>query len=197
MTIWETGGSPPSSPLPPRPHSADPTLQPSASPKTSIFYNLPSSLASSSSALFSKSPAGGGGKVQKAKRKSTASLPPPSILVNGLSSLTSPSSPEDHRRKRSVPSGNKSRRVSFVDIVTSAGNKSRKVSFVDEVTGTSMGRMDLEGQEKIRRKLSEAMRNGELAEFVVGVVGIAEIDESKIAECVMAEEESEKKSEKK
>ena len=82
--------------------------------------------------------------------------------------------------------------MSFVDIVTSAGNKSRKVSFVDEVTGTSMGRMDLEGQEKIRRKLSEAIRNGELAEFVVGVVGIAEIDESKIAECVMAEEESEK-----
>ena len=126
-------------------------------------------------------------QVQKAKRKSTASLPPPSILVNGFSSLTSspsPSSPDaaavDNRRKRSVPSGNKSRRVSFVDIVTSAGNKSRKVSFVDEVTGTSMGRMDLEGQEKIRRKLSEAMRNGELAEFVVGVVGIAEIDETKI-----------------
>ena len=125
-------------------------------------------------------------QVQKAKRKSTASLPPPSILVNGFSSLTSssPSSPAesaaDNRRKRSVPSGNKSRRVSFVDIVTSAGNKSRKVSFVDEVTGTSMGRMDLEGQEKIRRKLSEAMRNGELAEFVVGVVGIAEIDETKI-----------------
>ena len=193
MTIWETGGSPPSSPLPPRPHSADPTLQPSASPKTSIFYNLPRSLASSSSALFSKSPAGGGGKVQKAKRKSTASLPPPSILVNGLSSLSSPSSPsspEDNRRKRSVPSGNKSRRVSFVDIVTSAGNKSRKVSFVDEVTGTSMGRMDLEGQEKIRRKLSEAMRNGELAEFVVGVVGIAEIDEAKITE---SEESEEKK----
>ena len=128
-------------------------------------------------------------QVQKAKRKSTASLPPPSILVNGFSSLTSSSSPPspadaaaaaDNRRKRSVPSGNKSRRVSFVDIVTSAGNKSRKVSFVDEVTGTSMGRMDLEGQEKIRRKLSEAMRNGELAEFVVGVVGIAEIDETKI-----------------
>ena len=89
-----------------------------------------------------------------------------------------------------MPSGNKSRRVSFVDIVTSAGNKSRKVSFVDEVTGTSMGRMDLEGQEKIRRKLSEAMRNGELAEFVVGVVGIAEIDEAKITE---SEESEEKK----
>ena len=190
MTIWETGGSPPASPPPPRPHSAEPT--PSASPKTSIFYNLPRTL--SSTALFGKSPASSPpGRVQKPKRKSAASLPPPSILVNGLSSLTtSPSSPEDHRRKRSVPSGNKSRRVSFVDIVTSAGNKSRKVSFVDEVTGTSMGRMDLEGQEKIRRKLSEAMRNGELAEFVVGVVGIAEIDESKIAECVMAEEESEK-----
>ena len=40
--------------------------------------------------------------------------------------------------------------MSFVDIVNSAGNKSRKVSFVDEVTGHSMGRMDLEGQEKIR-----------------------------------------------
>ena len=188
MTIWETGGSPPASPPPPRPHSAEPT--PSASPKTSIFSNLPRTL--SSTALFGKSPSASSqspGRVQKPKRKSAASLPPPSILVNGLSSLTSSaSSPEDHRRKRSVPSGNKSRRVSFVDIVTSAGNKSRKVSFVDEVTGTSMGRMDLEGQEKIRRKLSEAMRNGELAEFVVGVVGIAEIDESKIAECVMAEE---------
>merc|ERR1719264_1293724 len=122
VTIWETGGSPPPSPLPPRPHSADPTLQPSAasSPKTSLFHNLPRTF--SSSALFSMNPAGGGGKVQKAKRKSTASLPP-SILVNGLSSLSSPSSPEDNRRKRSVPSGNKSRRVSFVDIVTSAGNK--------------------------------------------------------------------------
>ena len=42
--------------------------------------------------------------------------------------------------------------------------------------------MDLEGQEKIRRKLSEALRNGELGEFVVGVVGIAEIDEAKITE---------------
>ena len=188
MTIWETGGSPPASPPPPRPHSAEPT--PSASPKTSIFYNLPRTL--SSTALFGKSPASSPapGRVQKPKRKSAASLPPPSILVNGLSSLTSPSSPEDHRRKRSVPSGNKSRRVSFVDIVTSAGNKSRKVSFVDEVTGTSMGRMDLEGQEKIRRKLSEAMRNGELAEFVVGVVGIAEIDEAKITE---SEESEEKK----
>lgn len=194
VTIWETGGSPPSSPLPPRPHSADPTLQtPSGpSPKTSIFYALPRSLASSSSAIFSKSAAGGGGKVQKAKRKSTASLPPPrwstaslppSILVNGLSSLSSPSSPEDNRRKRSVPSGNKSRRVSFVDIVNSAGNKSRKVSFVDEVTGHSMGRLDLEGQEKIMRKLSEAMRNGELAEFVV-----REIDETKIAESEESEE---------
>ena len=49
-------------------------------------------------------------------------------------------STEDIRRKRSVPSGNKSRRVSFVDIMTSAGNKSRKVSFVDDVTGASMGR---------------------------------------------------------
>ena len=64
VTIWETGGSPPSSPLPPRPHSADPTLQPSASPKTSIFYALPRTLASSSTALFSKSPSGGGGMVR-------------------------------------------------------------------------------------------------------------------------------------
>lgn len=73
--------------------------------------------------------------------------------------------------------------MSFVDIVNSAGNKSRKVSFVDEVTGHSMGRLDLEGQEKIMRKLSEAMRNGELAEFVV-----REIDETKIAESEESEE---------